>query len=124
MAADGTLYVADGYGDRVQAFAPDGSVSHKWGGPFATNIYGPFNGWFAVATNVVVDTNGDVFVADFYNDRVQKFARDGTFLTALGETGGGPGQFNHAMAVAVAADGSVFVADFLNNRIEKWQPRK
>jgi streptogramin lyase len=124
LAADGTLYVADGYGDRVQAFAPDGAFSHKWGGPFAINIFGPFNGWFAVATSVVVGPAGNVFVADFYNDRVQKFAPDGTFLTGFGQTGSGPGQFGHAIAMAVAEDGSVFVADFLNNRIEKWRPKR
>jgi DNA-binding beta-propeller fold protein YncE len=99
LAADGTLYVADGYGDRVQAFASDGAFSHKWGGPFAMNIFGPFNGWFAVATGVAVGPEGNVFVADFYNDRVQKFAPDGTFLTSFGEEGGGPGQLNHAIAV-------------------------
>jgi len=122
LAPDGTLYVADGYNDRIQAFAPDGSFSHKWGGPFAINIYGPFNGWFAVTTAVAVDPHGNVFVADFYNDRVQKFAPDGTFLTAFAETGSGPGQIGHAIAVAVADDGTVFVADFLNNRIQKWRP--
>ena len=88
------------------------------------DIFGPFNGWFAVTTNVVVGPQGNVFVADFYNDRVQKFAPDGTFLTAFGETGSGPGQFRHAIAVAVAEDGTVFVADFLNNRIEKWRPQQ
>jgi hypothetical protein len=62
-----------------------------------------------------------VFVADFYNDRVQKFAADGTFLTAFGGTGAGHGRLRHAMAVAVAEDGAVFVADFLNNRITKWR---
>lgn len=59
-----------------------------------------------------------MFVADFYNDRVQKFAPDGTFLTPFGETGDGPGQIRHAMAVDVADDGAVFVADFLNNRVQ------
>ena len=58
------------------------------------------------------------------NDRVQKFAPDGTFLTAFGEPGDGLGQFRHAIAVDVADDGTVFVADFLNNRIQKWRPRR
>ena len=69
-------------------------------------------------------SQGNVFVADFYNDRVQKFGPDGTFLTGFGQTGSGPGQFRHAIAMAVADDGSVFVADFLNNRIEKWRPKR
>ena len=124
LARDGRLYVADGYNDRVQVFASDGAFEGKWGGPFAMDIFGPFNGWFAVATNVVVGPDGNIFVADFYNDRVQKFAPDGTFLTSFGRTGTGPGQFRHAIAADVAEDGSVFVADFLNNRIHKWRPKR
>lgn len=124
LGHDYTLYAADGYNDRVQAFTPDGAFSHKWGGPFAMDIFGPFNGWFAVTTSIAIGPAGNVFVADFYNDRVQKFAPGGTFLTAFGETGDGAGQFGHAMAVAVAGDGSVFVADFLNNRIQEWRPKR
>lgn len=85
------------------------------------NIYGPFNGWFAVATSVAVGPEGNVFVADFYNHRVQKFAANGSFLTSFGGRGSGPGEFEHAIAVDVAADGTVFVADFGSNRIQKWR---
>ena len=87
VGPDGTLYVADGYNDRIQAFDADGRFLHKWGGPLAVNIHGPFNGWFATVTGIVVDAQGNVFAADFYNDRVQKFASDGTFLTAFGTAG-------------------------------------
>ena len=124
LGSNGVLYVADGYNDRIQAFAEDGSLIRKWGGPFAMNIPGPFNGWFAVATSVSIGPRGDVFVADFYHDRVQKFCPQGYFQTAFGVTGAGPGQFHHPLAVAVAADGSVFVTDFLNHRVQKWRPAR
>ena len=122
LGRDGTLYVADGYNDRVQAFTRDGRFANKWGGPFAIDIYGPFNGWFATVTGIAVDDAGDVYVADFYNHRIQKFTADGVFLTAFGAPGQGAGEFNHAIAVAIAPDGTVFVADFGNNRIQKWRP--
>ena len=64
-----------------------------------------------------------VNTADFYNDRVQKFMPDGTFLTAFGTAGDGPGEFNHPIAVAVAPDGAVYVADYGNNRVQLWRPR-
>ena len=86
------------------------------------NIFGPFNGWFTTVTSIAVGPQGNIFAADFYNDRIQKFALDGKFLTAFGQIGSGPGQFNHPIAVAVADDGTVFVTDFLNNRAQKWQP--
>ncbi|RME64390.1 MAG: 6-bladed beta-propeller [Alphaproteobacteria bacterium] len=124
LGADGTLYVADGYNDRIQAFKSDkadGGFLRKWGGPFAMNIFGPFNGWFATVTGLAVGPDGTVFVADFYNDRIQTFAPDGTFLMAFGESGEGAGMFRHPIAVAVAGDGTVFVTDFLNNRVQKWR---
>lgn len=123
FSPEGTLFVADGYNDRVQAFASNGDFSHKWGGPFGLNIYGPFKGWFTTVTGLAVGPAGNVFVADFYNHRVQKFAPDGTFLTSFGSRGSGPGQFEYPMAIAVATDGTVFVADYGNNRVQKWRPR-
>lgn len=118
----GTLLVADGYNDRIQVFSRGGHVVRKWGGPFAMNIFGPFHGWFATVTSVDVDGQGNVFVADFYNHRIQKFSADGTFLTSFGTRGHGDGQFEHAIAVTVAADGTVFAVDFGNQRISKWRP--
>ena len=70
LSRDGTLYVADGYNDRVQAFAKDGRYLHKWGGPFAMNIFGPFNGWFATTTSIALDKDSNVFVADFHSTRL------------------------------------------------------
>jgi DNA-binding beta-propeller fold protein YncE len=120
----GAVYVADGYNDRIQAFDRQGAFVRKWGGPFASNIFGPFNGWFATVTAVAVDRQGNLFAADFYNHRIQKFSADGTFLTSFGSQGRGPGQFEHAMAVTVADDGSLFAVDFANSRVHKWRPAR
>jgi len=116
----GTLYVADGYNDRVLAFSLDGELLYRWGGPFAMNIFGPFNGWFATVTGISIGSRGDVFVADFYNDRVQKFTAEGEFLNTFGIKSTTP--THTAIAVAEAEDGSVFVADYANHQIQMWQP--
>jgi DNA-binding beta-propeller fold protein YncE len=123
LGPDGTLYVADGYNDRIQVFTPEGKFARKWGGPFAMDIFGPFNGWFATVTAVAVGPEGNVFVADFYNHRIQKFAPDGTFLSSFGKRGNGPGEFAYPIDIAVTADGTLYVADFGNNRIQIWEPK-
>ncbi|MDT8385738.1 MAG: NHL repeat-containing protein [Gammaproteobacteria bacterium] len=125
LSADGTLFIADGYNDRVLAYGlngsgPDGELTAKWGGPFAVNIHGPFNGWFATVTGIAVGPKGNVFVADFYNDRVQKFTPGGEFLNAFNLPGDGTA--HTAIAVAVAEDGSVFVADYAHHQVQKWSP--
>jgi len=120
LGPDDTLYIADGYNDRVLVIDPDGNLLRKWGGPFAINIHGSSNGWFATVTSITVDSYGNVFVADFYNDRVQKFTSEGQFLNAFGIPSDGP--THTAIAVAAAKDGSIFVADYANNKIQKWMP--
>lgn len=119
-AADGGFYVADGYNDRVQQFGPEGEFIRKWGGPFGVNIFGPFKGWFTTATSIAVGADETVYVADFYNNRIQKFTADGSFLTAFGSYAQGPG--HSEIAVAVDADGTVWTVNFAGNRVEAWRP--
>ena len=87
------------------------------------NIFGPFRGWFATVTDITVGPTQNLFAADFYNHRIQKFSHDGTFLSAFGQFGDGPGQFRYPIGVAVAGNGDVFVTDFQNNRVQKWRPQ-
>ena len=70
---------------------------------------------------MTVDKSGHVFVADFYNHRIQKFTASGEFLTSFGTPGQGPGEFNYAIAVAAAEDGTIFSVDYGNHRIQKWR---
>ena len=68
--------------------------------------------------------NGDVYVADYYNHRIQKFTSTGQYLTKWGKancaTGTGEGEFNKPAGVAVDRDGSLYVADTENHRIQKF----
>ena len=66
---------------------------------------------------IAVDVKGDLYVADWNNDRVQKFAPDGTPLAIFGQGGPGRGSLNHPTAVAVDQDGDVYVVDWMNERV-------
>ena len=50
----------------------------KWG------EYGTGDGQFKTPSGIAVDSSGDVYVADTWNGRIQKFTRDGKFLWRLG----------------------------------------
>jgi len=114
------LAVANAYNDRVQISGPDGRFLRAWGGPFALNIPGDFNSWFRVATAVAVGPEGNIFVADFYNDRIQKFAPDEAFLTTFGAQD--DGRLERPTDIAVDAAGKVYVVDFGNNQMKKFVP--
>lgn len=121
LGKDSALYVADGYGNRIQVFDTGGGFLRKWGGPFALGLYGPFKGWITTVTSIAIGPDGSVFVADFYNDRFQKFTAKGNYLTAFGTSSDNPG--HTAMAVDVGEDGAVWSVSFADNQVEKWQPQ-
>lgn len=121
LAPTGGFFVADGYNDRVQQFGADGGYVRRWGGPFGMNVPGPLKGWFAVVTAIAVGPKGHLFAADFYNDRVQKFALPGGgFRTAFGTPAPGPG--HSQIGVAVDGEGTVWTTDFAGDRVQRWRP--
>ncbi len=69
-----------------------------------------------------MDLSGNVYVADRANHRIQKFDRNGAFLTAWGEPGVKSGQMSNPVDVAVAPDGTIYVADSGNARVEVFAP--
>jgi hypothetical protein len=62
--------------------------------------------------------DGDVYVFDSRNARVERFHPDGSFVLAFGAPGTGPGQFSSDAHVAVGADGRVYVAD--KNHVQRF----
>jgi DNA-binding beta-propeller fold protein YncE len=72
----GDLYIADGYGNaRVHKFSPNGQLLFSWG------EYGTGPGQFNLVHSVCTDGNGNVYVADRENHRVQVFDGQGRYLT-------------------------------------------
>lgn len=64
--------------------------------------------------------SGNVYVADTWNHRVQKFDSDGNFLLKWGTKGYGDGQFHYPRGIAVDGLGNVYVVDAGNYRIQKF----
>jgi len=61
-----------------------------------------------------------VYVADFYNHRVQVFDAAGKYLKQWGEQGDEQGQFDGPTALAVDQAGDIYVVDWTNRRIQKF----
>ena len=92
---------------------------------FDRNGRGRAAGQFEAPRGVAVDGEGNVYVVDTANTRLQKFTADGVFQWSVGGPGSGPGQFARIQngpgptGIAVDNDGHVYVADTWNHRVVK-----
>jgi sugar lactone lactonase YvrE len=75
-------------------------------------------GAFAVPTNVAVDADKNLYVADTYNNRIEVFDADGNFIRAWGKAGDRPGTFMRPKGIAIDVDGHVWVADGMQDRVQ------
>lgn len=112
---EGGFVVADAYNHRVKRYSADGSLA--WVRPKNKNWADSTKGTFNVATAVAAGPGGHIFVADFYNHRIQEFTPEGQFVQTFGEKGTGDGQFERPVDVAAKGD-TLYVVDFGNDRIQ------
>ncbi len=85
-------------------------------------VVGAAGGALTEPRGLAVDAQGNLYVSDTANHRVQVFGPDGRLVRTIGGFGAGPGQFNEPRGVAVDADGNLYVADTWNARIAKFAP--
>jgi len=126
---EGNVWVTDdaptpvsGKGHQVIKFDPDGKVLMTLGKP---GVPGAGSDTFNRPSDVVVASNGDIFVADGHggdsNARIVKFSRNGRFLTSWGRKGTGRGEFDTPHGLAMDARGRLFVADLRNHRVQIFE---
>ncbi len=114
VAADDSLvYVADAYNHRIQVFRSDGEYVRRWGGPWGLGGRGPFKGWFNVAIGIEV-SGGRVYVADFYNNRIQIFTDRGKYLGQVADS------LSLPTDAAIGENGDLYVVDFGHKRVVRF----
>jgi len=96
--------------------------------PHATAEEGPRSppdapGRFGQPRGLARDAAGNVYVADFVNNRIQKLSASLSPLLAWGRRGSAPGEFKDPCAVAVDGVGRVYVADTWNSRIQVFDAK-
>ncbi|NJD58713.1 MAG: TIGR03663 family protein, partial [Anaerolineae bacterium] len=95
----------------------------------ADQVYGTAGvepGQFKTPRDVALATDGSLYVADSFNNRIQHLAADGSVIKVWGSfadvsKGDAPGgTFYEPWGIAVGPDGSVYVTDTWNHRIQKF----
>jgi DNA-binding beta-propeller fold protein YncE len=116
------LYVANTGADQVLVYDADTFKLLRKIGTTGKDHTLTTPGDFSKPTNVAVDKDGNLYVTDTMNDRVEEFDADGVFIRAFGKNGDGPGDFARPKGIAVDADGHVWVADSSLNRLQVFTP--
>jgi DNA-binding beta-propeller fold protein YncE len=118
----GNLWVTDGKNSRFQIFAPDGTFVEAWGDPgdgpgqFDFTEPGLFGGYGAGA--VTFDADGNIFVADMGNQRIQKFSPDRRLLRTWDSFGFESGEFYGISDLVIDAQGRVYVPDYMQSTVQ------
>jgi DNA-binding beta-propeller fold protein YncE len=112
------VYVVDTQRDQVLVFDADNYKLLRTIGTAGKKHSSTEPGDFALPTHVAVDDEGDVYVTDTLNDRVEIFDADGNFLSTFGKIGDGPGHFERPKGIAIDGDGHIWVADAGQQRIK------
>ena len=133
IAVDGmrNLFIADTYNNRIRKVDTNGIITtvagnSSWGfsgdGGAATNatLYYPYG--------VMVDANGNLFIADTYNNRIRKVDANGVISTVAGKSssgfsGDGGAATNASLyrpqSLAMDGNGNLFIADAYNYRVRQ-----
>jgi len=112
------LYVVDTANDVVDVFDADTfKLLRKIGTPGKKHqLTDP--GTFSLPTNVAVDSDGNVYVTDTMNARVEIFDADGKFISMFGKRGDGPADFERPKGIAIDKDGHLWVVDSAQDRVK------
>ncbi len=118
------IYVADSANSRISVFGKEGDFLFQFGGfGIAKPLKGAVSTWkpglLDYPTDVAVDRkNGDVYVADFYNDSISVFTEAGKFIRRfpdpqqqVGRGGSGAEGKGIAVTAVAVSDGKVYATD-------------
>ena len=119
IAADGSLFVADSRNHRIVHLNAQGVFLNAFGG-YGNVMDGDVpGGLMNEPWGVAVGPDGQVYVADTWNHRIQVFTPDGQFLRMWStfEVNGLPDGFWGPRGIAVDQTGRVFVTDTGKQRV-------
>jgi sugar lactone lactonase YvrE len=112
------LYVVDTQQDQVIVYDADTMKPLRRIGTGGKNHFLTTPGDFGAPSNVALDRDGNIYVTDTMNNRVEIFDAEGNFISLFGKHGDGPGYLARPKGIAVDGDGHIWVADAYQDRVQ------
>jgi sugar lactone lactonase YvrE len=128
----GDLFVADSLNNRVEEFAYNAATgSYPASGKVVAGTGTAGSGLTQLSDpqGIALDASGDLFAADYGNNRVEEFAYNSatgsyastaTTVAGTGAAGSGTNQLAAPGSVALDAKGDLFIADAHNERVMEY----
>lgn len=114
------IYVVDLINQRIQIFSAD---TYAYVATIGTGSQGSGNNEFLWPSNVDVDDNGNIYVSEFGNHRVQKFNSNYDYISTIGVTGvpyvTDAQHYNTPYGLAVDTAGNMYFSEEFGNRLIK-----
>ena len=119
IGPDNLLYVmcrgtGEGVRQRVVICTPNHEQVGHIGEP------GDGDGQMRWPTSIDLDSDGNVYTADEWLNRISIFEKDGTFLGKWGKPGSGDGELDRPSGIAFDQEDNLYVVDSLNHRVQKF----
>jgi tripartite motif-containing protein 71 len=111
----GYLWVADTGNNRIEAWTTSYAYSRQYGKEGSGQVE------FKKPVAIEADVEGNVYVGDVGNQRVQEITRGGDFITQFGGTGAL--EFANPSGIFLDAGGSLWVTDSGGDRLQQWVSR-
>jgi DNA-binding beta-propeller fold protein YncE len=112
------LYVVDTQQDQVIIFDADSLKELRRIGTGGKNHWLTTPGDFGGPQGVALDKDGNVYVTDTMNNRVEIFDAEGKFISEFGRHCDGPGCFARPKGIAIDGDGHIWVVDTMNDTLQ------
>ena len=122
----GNLYIADTGNNRIMKMDVVDterftfSLDTTFNGDGIAGEYGTGDSQLDQPWGIGVDSEGNVYVTDSGNNRIQKLDSTGEFVDRWGTLGADDGQFYQPKGIFVDAIGNIQIADSGNNRIQEF----
>jgi hypothetical protein len=128
--ANGNIYSTDDADPRIRKITPDGNVSTYAGTAIPGFADGKTNvAQFGFSNTITCDQQGNLFIADEFNNRIRKIDQAGNVTTVAGNGTAGykdgigtNAEFNLPTGIAIDHNGNLFISDAANFRIRKITP--